>query len=110
MKITPVFKANDIQDLNSYRSISILPFLSKILGKVVFKGTMDFVTKSSILYDKQFVFRQKHSTDMALFETVDPISEAMDNTKLLLEYLSTYPGLSILLITKSYCKHYRIMA
>ena len=42
---------------------------------------MDFVTTSSILYDKQFGFRQKHSTAMALLETVDHISEAMENKK-----------------------------
>ena len=52
---------------------------------------MDFVLKSSILYDKQFGFRQKHSAAMALLETVDQISQAMDNKKLQLEYLSTYP-------------------
>ena len=42
---------------------------------------MDFVTKSNILYDKQFGFRLKHSTAMALLETADQISEAMDNKK-----------------------------
>ena len=42
---------------------------------------MDFVTKSNILYDKQFGFRQKHSTAMALLKTVDQIFEEMDNTK-----------------------------
>ena len=69
--------------MNNYRSISILPYFSKILEKVVYKRTMDFVTnyKSNILYDKQFGFRQKHSTAMALLKTVDQISEAMDNKK-----------------------------
>ena len=43
---------------------------------------MDFVTKGNILYDKQVGFRQKHSTAMALLETVDQISEAMDNKKI----------------------------
>ena len=80
-KITPVFKTDDKQDMNNYRPIYILPYFSKILEKVVFKRAMDFFTKSSILYDKQFGFRQKHSTAMALLETVDQISEAMDNKK-----------------------------
>ena len=65
---------------------------------------MDFVTKSNILYDKQFGFRQKHSTAMTLLETVDQISEAMENKKLQFEYLSTYARPLILWITKSYCK------
>ena len=42
---------------------------------------MDFVIKSNILYDEQFGFRQKHSIAMALLETFDQISEAMDNKK-----------------------------
>ena len=85
-KITPVYKTDDKHDMNNYRPISILPYFSKILEKVVYKRTMDFVTKSNILYDKQFGFRQKHSTAMALLESFDQISEAIDNKKLLLEY------------------------
>ena len=42
---------------------------------------MDSVTKISILYNKQFEFPPKHSTAIALLETVDQISEAMDNKK-----------------------------
>ena len=80
-KNTTVFKTNYKHDMNNYRPISILPYFSKIREKVVYKRTMDFVTKSNILYDKQFGFREKHSTAMALWETVDQISEAMDNKK-----------------------------
>ena len=50
-KITHVFKTDDKHDLNNYRPVSILPYFSKILEKVVFKRTIEFVTKSSILYD-----------------------------------------------------------
>ena len=57
-KITPVFKKDDKHDMNNYRSIFILPYFFKILEKVVYKRTMDIVTKSNILYDKQFGFRQ----------------------------------------------------
>ena len=79
-KITPVFKTDDKHDINNYRPISTLPYFSKILEKVVYKRTMDFVTKSNILYNKEFGFRLKHSTAMPLFETLDQISEEMDNT------------------------------
>ena len=63
--------------------IIIVPYpyyhISPKFEKVVYKRTLDFVTKSNILYDKQFEFRQKHSTAMALLKTFDQISEAMDN-------------------------------
>ena len=48
-KITSVFKTDDKHDLNNYRLISILSYFSKLLDKVVYKRTMDFVTNSSIL-------------------------------------------------------------
>ena len=36
-KITPVFKTDDKHDMNNYRLISILPYFSKILEKVIYK-------------------------------------------------------------------------
>jgi hypothetical protein len=80
-KITPVFKADDKYELNNYRPISVLPYFTKICEKVVFNRTMDFLVKCNILYEKQFGFRQKHSTFMALMETVDQISEAIEKKK-----------------------------
>jgi exonuclease III len=78
-RITPVYKNDDKHELNNYRPISILPYFSKILEKIVYKRTMDFINKHNILYNNQYGFRQKHSTFMALLETVDQISEALDN-------------------------------
>ena len=58
-KVTPVFKAEDITKLSSYRPIYVLPFFSKILQRVQ-------IFDSNILNKRQFGFQEGHSTDHAI--------------------------------------------
>jgi retron-type reverse transcriptase len=44
----------------------------------------NFLEKSSILYDKQFGFRHKHSTVHALTEVTEKIKFALDNDELVM--------------------------
>ena len=41
-KVNPVYKSDDIKNVNNYRLISVLSFSSKIIEKVVYNRTMDF--------------------------------------------------------------------
>src|SRR5688572_31678995 len=45
----------------------------------MYKRVYDFLTVNNILYDKQFGFRKNHSTNLAIIEVIDKISEAMDD-------------------------------
>ena len=40
--VTPAFKKNDKMDKTNYRPISVLPCLSKILEKIIFKQMADY--------------------------------------------------------------------
>ena len=40
--------------------------------------TINFVNKYHMLYDNQYGFRQNHSTYVALLETMDGVSDALD--------------------------------
>ena len=77
--ISPIFKTGDCREVMNYRPISKLPCFSKILEKVMHKRVYDFLTVNNILYDKQFGFRKNHSTNLAIIEVIDKISEAMDD-------------------------------
>jgi hypothetical protein len=78
-KVIPIFKSGDKYSFNNYRPISILPAISKILEKIVYKRIHDFITKHNILTPDQFGFRPKHSTYMAINKLYDLITSSLDN-------------------------------
>ena len=45
----------------------------------MYNRLIDFIRKKSILYPKQFGFREQHSTDHALLSIVDKIQNSIDN-------------------------------
>ena len=52
--------------------------ISKIIEKLVHKRPTTFLNKNSILYEKQFGFRNNHSTTHALLEMAEKIKQACD--------------------------------
>ncbi|CAB4014048.1 Hypothetical predicted protein, partial [Paramuricea clavata] len=65
--------------MGNSRPISLLSVFSKLLEKLMYNRLIDFTTKKSILYPKQFGFREQHSTDHAFFSIVDKIQNSIDN-------------------------------
>ena len=80
-KVVPIFKQGSHEDITNYRPISILPYFSKILEKLMYNRLYDFVTKMKILYPSQHGFQAGHSTSMALLSIQDNISSVIDNNK-----------------------------
>ena len=62
---------------SNYRHVSVLPCFSEILEKLVFNRCIDYINKDTILNKKQFCFRPKHLTYMAIIELVDKIVHAV---------------------------------
>ena len=81
-RVVPIHKKERKDTLNNYRPISGLPGFSKILERLVFNRCISFLNKHSILYDDQFGFRPKHSTDMAIIKLVDKIVQATNNDEI----------------------------
>ena len=77
-KITPIFKSDDKLLVNNYRPVSLLPVLSKILEKLMHKRIMAFVDKYKILCENQYGFRAEHSTNTAILDMIDNISQKME--------------------------------
>ena len=96
-RVTPVFKVDDRTKMSNYRPISLLPLISKILGKVMFEKIMHLLNKYHILFDNQYGFRQNHSTYMDLMDTIDRVSDALDKKEPPYAYSLISPRRSILL-------------
>ena len=62
-KLKPLFKKGFKTDLKNYRPISLLPFMSKVVERIVHEQTMEFLDKHNILYKFQSGFQKNHSTD-----------------------------------------------
>ena len=76
--IKPVHKAGDKTLLNNYRPISILPYLSKILEKIIYIRLMTHFNDNNILCDNQFGFRNGHSTYMPILLLQDQVTKGFE--------------------------------
>ena len=83
-KVLPLYKGNEKFLFTNYRPISILNSFSKIFERIFYNRLYNFLKKYDILYDKQFGFRSKYSTDMALIVLMDRISYAIEQGEFVL--------------------------
>ena len=72
-KVIPLFNSGSKTDVDNCTSISLLPVLSKLFEKIMYNRLIKFLDKNDILYEKQFGFRSKHSTEDALIEITEII-------------------------------------
>ena len=81
VRVIPMFKNGSQMSLNNYRHpVSLLSVLNRIFEKLMFKRLMNFIGRHGILYNKQFGFRQNHSTLMAILSITDKIQKTIDNS------------------------------
>ena len=74
--IIPVFKKEDQNDKNNYRTISVLPLTLNIFEKVLYQHIEDFANK--ILSPKPCGFRKGHSTQHALLNLLKNWQKCLD--------------------------------
>ena len=76
-KIIPIYKSKNKCEVKNYRPISLLPAISKLIERVMYKRLYKFIMKD--LFNSQYGFRNKHSTINAITELVGDVVEAFDN-------------------------------
>ena len=76
-KVIPIFKKDDHTLMSNYRPVSILSSFSKILERVVHNRLSKFLTLNNLLNSSQYGFRKCHSTDLALIDLYDKISNSL---------------------------------
>jgi hypothetical protein len=84
--ITPLLKKADLDptDAKSYRPISNLPVLSKLLERLVARQLLDYLTTSKLLPRLQSAYHARHSTETAILRVLADILRAVDSGDLVL--------------------------
>ena len=59
VKVLPLFKTGDSTTPNNYRPISLLPVISKVLEKIVYNKSVDYLESNQGTYSKQFGLQEK---------------------------------------------------
>ena len=80
-KVDPVFKDGDDTFHENYRSISLLSIYNQIFEKLIHARLTKFINKNNIIYNLQYGFRSKHSTQHAILDIVNNIHNCMGSGK-----------------------------
>ena len=84
--VTPLLKKSNLEEseLNNYRPISNLSFISKVIERVVAKELKSHMEKNNLMPMYQSGYRHLHSTETALLHVTSELFEAVDSQKVCL--------------------------
>ena len=101
-KVSPIFKVGNIEEIGSYRPVSVLPIFSKVLERIMYSRTYQYFKENDMFFSKQFSFQVNNSTH-AILNLTDNILTSFEKVQFILGVLLIYQKRSILLIIVSYC-------
>ena len=78
-EVISIYKGKEFDKVISYRPISLLITISKVLEKAVYTRVYQFLEKHDILYNSQYGFRNKRSCEQAILEMVEQVLQAHNN-------------------------------
>ena len=81
-RVTPIYKSGDKTKCENYIPISILPIISKVFEKEVFRQVYSYLTDHCLLSKYQSGFRPEHSTPAALIQICNDLLNNMDQGKI----------------------------
>ena len=82
----PIFKTGSKENVINYRSISLLPVLSKILEIHVKNQLVNYLDKYNILPKSQYGFRKNLGTSDATFSLLNEIHNKIENKEFALGF------------------------
>ena len=77
-KVIPLYKAKDQTILSNYRTIALLPSISKIFEYVLLEQITNYFLDNNMLSPQQYGFRSNHSTELAALNLVDELTYKLD--------------------------------
>ena len=79
--VIPLYKGKERFLAQNYRPISLLITLLKLLEKIVYKRTYNYLEQTNQLYKSQYGFHSKHSCENVISELVGEIIKSNDKSK-----------------------------
>ena len=80
-KTIPIFKNGSPLELENHRGVSIVDSFSKIYEKLASTRLIDFLTRSNFFYDKQFAFLKGRSTNHAILQIFNYVTNSINSKK-----------------------------
>ena len=110
IKLFPIYKASDNNDISNSRPISVLPCFSKFLERLVYNRLYKYLKENNILYEKQFGFQGRYSTSDAIVQLVDKTFDFFEKEQLTLGVFIDLSKAFDNLIIQPYRKNWNFMA
>ena len=70
-KVKPLLKKGSKPEAKNYRPISLLPLISKVIGKTIHDQTQLYLQRNKLLYSYQSDFTTNHSRNKCLSQLTD---------------------------------------
>ena len=74
-RVTPIYKADDVNEIGNYRLISVLCCL---LERIMYNRLSKYLAINEILYKKHFGFQKGYSTEHAIIQLTDQIDNSFE--------------------------------
>jgi len=78
-RVIPIFKNGDSLECDNYRPISLLSSFSKILEKIVAEKLVHHLLSNDLVYNHQYGFLPKRSTEHNLMQLLDFATKALND-------------------------------
>ena len=78
-QVIPIFKGGDRQSCDSYRPISLLPAIGKLLEKLIAGRIVTYFDAYNLFSPHQFRFRDKFSTEHAILDIHEKLLSNLDS-------------------------------
>jgi hypothetical protein len=73
--VTPLYKKKgELEDINNYRAISVLPPIAKLFEKMLTSQILEYLKETNILSPNQYGFRENYSCEAALHDIISHLN------------------------------------
>ncbi|XP_065674079.1 uncharacterized protein LOC136091024 [Hydra vulgaris] len=80
-KVTPIYKDGKKSNISNYRPISVLSTFSKILERIIYNRTYNYLNLNKLLYKNQFGFKKNCSTEQPITQFIREISNSFGRSQ-----------------------------